>query len=124
MIEQSLKIRSGSSEDAYYTIRFTFNEDNLHDISCECRGFDFGDFCKHLRSFFENDSKKVYNPEDRRLFHEISAKLGRTHAADWFSDLETELEAIDEEKKSLAIRMKAAKTAFMKKLSGILEQSI
>lgn len=113
MFERLVYIKSSSG--SFYNIRFEFDGSNGC-FSCDCKAGIFGDFCKHLKTFFDSDSSLLFDQQQAETFTEICTFVKNSFLYDEYVKMVAELQKIDAERKRLNAETAAVKREFYNKI--------
>lgn len=101
-MEQSIKIRSSSSEDIY-TVVFKMDNDLLS-INCNCQAGLVKMLCKHRLSLLDGDVSALADISDTNIVTELLTQIDKTKISDLYTELnkvESEIKKLDTLKKKL-----------------------
>ena len=122
MESYTFQIKS-SSDDSYNAV-FEWTGEEVTKATCDCQAGKFGDFCKHLRSFFEEDRSLLLDPdpnsEQGQTFPQICRLLKNSTIFDAYKQLQIDLAAIEVNQKALKKAAANLKSTFVKTMNGKL----
>lgn len=119
---ESYTFQIKSSSGGSYNVVFEWAGEAITKAQCFCQAGTFGDFCKHLRSFFEEDRSLLLDPdlnsEQGQSFLQICRLLKNSTIFAAYTQLQTDLKAIEVNQKALKKAATNLKADFVKTLNG------
>lgn len=111
-----------SSTAGLYEVAVELDSGQVRSLKCDCQAGTFGDFCKHVKAFFEGNRSALFDSDlglyMTQNFLEICEILQSSPLAQAYEQMNIDLASIDLNQKALKQAAKTVKSNFVRKLRG------